>query len=172
MMTRIGGAPNRPLASTSQPTRRSSSPRAAARQVKLATVAPVTKPTDASRGRSSRSSSQLAAASSQAAAAGVTVWPPQFCPQALVSQSAATPMGCEAPMTQPKKRGPVMVARPGSASAASSSITDRPSLPSSGSGTMKDSRISAKVLAGFCGRPSRARRNSMARSAAWRSIVS
>ena len=46
MSTVIGGAPNRPSASTSQPARRSTSLRAAARQVKLATVAPVTKPTE------------------------------------------------------------------------------------------------------------------------------
>src|SRR3569623_1806715 len=54
--TLIGGAPNMPSASTSQPTRRNTSLRAAARHTKLATVAPVTNPTDASAGspRSSR----------------------------------------------------------------------------------------------------------------------
>ena len=71
--TVIGGAPNRPCASTSQPAWRSTSPRAAARQTKLATVAPVTKPTELSRGRSRRSSSQPPATVSTAAAAGARV---------------------------------------------------------------------------------------------------
>jgi hypothetical protein len=33
-------------------------------------------------------------------------WFPPFCAQAEVNQSPATPTGCEAPITQPKKRGP------------------------------------------------------------------
>src|SRR5262249_33793779 len=77
----IGGAPNRPFASTFHPSRRSTAPRADARQTKLATVAPVTKPTDAPRGRSSRSSSHCAAPFSAAAAAGDASWVPAFCPQ-------------------------------------------------------------------------------------------
>ena len=164
--TRIGGAPNRPSASMSQPTRRRTSPRAAARQVKLASVAPVAKPTELSRGRSSSSRSQRAAASSQAAADGVGVWPPAFCPQALVSQSAAMPTGWEAPITQPKKRGPAMALSPGSARRTSSSITAAPSLSSSGNGAAKTSRISAKLLAGRCGRAARERRKAKACSTA------
>src|SRR5215204_5038974 len=108
----MGGAPNNPLASTSQPTRLRTSPRAAARQTKFATVAPVTNPTDACRGRLSRSSSQRAAIVSAADAAGAAAWFPAFCPQPEVSQSAATPIGCEAPQTQPKNRGPIWLCRP------------------------------------------------------------
>ena len=141
--TGIGGAPNSPLASTSQPARRSTAPRAAARHTKFATVAPVTKPTDASRGRSSRSSSQFAAAVSAAAAAGEASWLPAFCPQAEVSQSAATPAGWEAPITQPKKRDPVMARSPGVLNATSSSMTSDTALPCSGVGASNVSRIAA-----------------------------
>jgi len=80
------------------------------------------------------------------AAAGVTVWPPQFCPQALVSQSAATPTGCDAPMTQPKKRGPVMVARPGSASGSRFASTTT-ALPASTSSAAEAKRRSDRRAA-------------------------
>ena len=72
--------------------------------------------------RAGRASSP-AATSSTAAAAGVGSAKPPFCPQAEVSQSAATPAGCEAPITQPWKFGLVIPRSPPSAFAASSSIT-------------------------------------------------
>ena len=74
-------------------------------RVKFAIVAPVVKPTPASAGSPSSSRSQPAATSSAAAAAGVGSAKPPICPQAEVSQSAATPAGCEAPITQPWKVG-------------------------------------------------------------------
>src|SRR5690606_13619224 len=89
--TVIGGAPNSPLASASQPALLNTAPRAAARQVKLATVAPVTNPTEHSEGKANSSSSHCAATVSTAAAAGDAVWLPAFWPQALVRKSAATP---------------------------------------------------------------------------------
>ena len=69
------GAPCRPSASTSQPTRRSTPWRAAARQVKCAIWQPVTKPTPLSRGRSNNSSNQRAATSSSAAVIGEMMLP-------------------------------------------------------------------------------------------------
>ena len=66
----IGGAPNRPAASTSHPCRASSACRAAARHVTFATVAPVTKPHQLPAGSPSRSISQAIVTSSSAAATG------------------------------------------------------------------------------------------------------
>ena len=86
---------------TSQPARRSTSSRAAARQVKLAIVPPVTKPTALPAGSPSRSSSQALATCSVAVAAGVSRASPAFWSQALVSQSAASAAGCEPPITMP-----------------------------------------------------------------------
>ncbi len=68
--TVIRGARCRPSRSTSQPARRSTSWRAAARQVKLAMWQPVTKPTVAVAGRPSSSSTQPATMSSSTATAG------------------------------------------------------------------------------------------------------
>ena len=56
-----------------------------------------------------------AATSSTAAAAGVGSAKAPVCPQAEVSQSAATPAGCEAPITQPWKFGLVIPRSPPSA---------------------------------------------------------
>ena len=64
--------------------------------------------TGAVAGRSSNSRSHCAATLSQAAAAGAAAWLPAFWPQAAVIQSAATPTGCELPITQPKNRVPAM----------------------------------------------------------------
>ena len=69
--TGTSGAAEQPARLDVPAVARSSAPRAAASAVKFAIVAPVVRPTPASRGRPSRSSSQLAAASSAAAAAGV-----------------------------------------------------------------------------------------------------
>ena len=129
-ITVIGGDPAIPSDSRSHPARRSISERAAARQVKPAIVAPVTNPTDDSRGKSISSSNAAAAAASAAEAEGVAKWLAVFCPQADVSQSAATPTGLLPPMTQPKKRGPVIAARPGSAMPISSLITCSAGAPS------------------------------------------
>ncbi len=99
--TCTSGAPKSPRASTSQPTRARSAFRAAASAVKFAIVAPVVNPTPAAFGSPSSSRIHPAATSSAAAAAGVGSANAAFCPQAEVSQSAATPAGCDAPITQP-----------------------------------------------------------------------
>ena len=133
-ITSMAGAPNRPSFSTSQPARRSSSLRAAARPTKFAMVAPVTNPTDALRGKSSSSRSQLAETCSAATAAGVPALFAAFWPQAEVSQSAATPARCDPPITQPKKPALVMARRPGDAFDTSSPITSADSVGFSGRG--------------------------------------
>ena len=130
--TSTGGAPNRPSASGSQPASSSTPVRAAARPMALATVAPVEKPMELSGGRSSTSSSQRSATASIAAVAGVGEWYPVFWPHAETSQSAATPAGCEAPITQPKKRGPAIGISPGAACVARASMTSPASVPCSG----------------------------------------
>ena len=86
-----------------RPSRRRSStrPRAAARQVKLADVAPVVKPTADPDGRPSSPSSQRAATSSVATTPGVASRMPAFWSQAATSQSAAIATGSAPPMTQP-----------------------------------------------------------------------
>ena len=81
-------------------------------------VAPVAKPTSDSAGSPSSSSSQLPAASSMAAVAGVAKRSPAFWSQALTSQSAASAAGSVPPMTQPKNLPEGMAIRPGSAFAA------------------------------------------------------
>ncbi len=58
------------------------------------------------------SSSQRAATFSAMAAAGEQRIGAGVLPPALVSMSAATPTGCEAPITQPKKRGPARAGQP------------------------------------------------------------
>jgi hypothetical protein len=84
--TSTGGAPARPSRSTSQPAAASTWCLAAARPVKLAMVAPVTKPQEALAGRPSSSASQPAAACSAAAAAGDITNRPAFWSQAETSQ--------------------------------------------------------------------------------------
>jgi len=69
-ITSICGAPNSPRCSTSQPARRSTALRAAARQVVFAIWHPVTNPTLADAGSPKRSRSHPAATSSTTAAAG------------------------------------------------------------------------------------------------------
>jgi hypothetical protein len=64
-------------------------------------VAPVVKPTAVPRGRPSSSVTQLAAASSTAAWAGVTWRIALFWSHALVSQSAPSAAGSVPPMTKP-----------------------------------------------------------------------
>ncbi len=131
--TRTPGEPARPWAARSHPARRSTSSRAAVRQVKFAIVPPVTNPTALSAGRPSRSSSQADATSSTAVCAGVTVRRPEFWSHALTSQSAASAAGCEPPMTKPKNRPDGMAVSPGSAARASSATTSGAGVGPSGS---------------------------------------
>ncbi len=69
--------------------------------MKLAIVAPVTKPTPLSLGSPSRSRNHPAAISSTAATAGVTLRNTAFWSQALTSQSAARAAGSDPPITNP-----------------------------------------------------------------------
>ena len=115
-------------------------------------VAPVVKPTSEPGGSPSSSSSHRAAASSAAAAAGVASRMPEFWSQALTSQSAASAAGRVPPITQPKNRPDGIAIRPGSASAASSSITAAGSVGPSGSGAEKSSVSSSAVRRGPTGR--------------------
>ncbi len=125
-------------------------------------VAPVTKPTEHSGGSRSMSSSQRAATFSAIAADGAQPYGPAFCPQALVSMSAATPTGCEAPITQPKNRGPVEAVRPGSAASTRASITADASEPVSGVGPSNSASSSAAVATGRGGRSARVSRKRLA----------
>jgi hypothetical protein len=100
--TVIRGAPTSPSASTSQPTRRSTACRAAARPTVLATWPPVTKPVDTSAGSRSSSTSQRAVTSSTTMTAGAAAYPPLFWSHAVTSQSAPTLAGTAPPMTKPK----------------------------------------------------------------------
>ena len=95
------GAPVSPSVATCQPAVCSTASRAAARQVKLDIVAPVTNPTPLPAGSPRTSSSQPLATSSTAEWAGVSRRSPEFWSQALTSQSAARAAGCVPPMTIP-----------------------------------------------------------------------
>ena len=112
-----------PRASTSHPARRSSSPRAAASAVKFAIVAPVQKPTPASAGSPSRSSTQRRRHLLDRRRRRRRIGEARHLPPGRASQSAATPAGCDAPITQPWKCGLVIPSSPPSAFAASSSTT-------------------------------------------------
>ena len=100
--TVTGGAPKSPRASTSHPACRSTSWRAAARQVKFAIWQPVTKPTEDSRGRSASSRIQSQSVSSTTPAAGEAMESTAFWSQAEASQSAARDAGRDPPVTKPK----------------------------------------------------------------------
>jgi hypothetical protein len=89
----------------------------------LAIVAPVTKPTSASAGSPSRSSSQPAAACSTAVVPGVAKRIAVFWSQLLTSQSAPSAAGSVPPMTQPKNRPDGIAIRPGLDQPASTSTT-------------------------------------------------
>ena len=99
---RTGGAPLSPSSSTSQPALASTRWRPEASPTRFAIVAPVTKPTRASRGSPSASSSQRAVTSSTAAPAGETTRPKCGPSQVETSQSAATVTGSAPPVTKPK----------------------------------------------------------------------
>ena len=100
--TVTGGAPISPCPAASQPCRARTASRAAARQVALAMVAPVTKPPPAPSGRPSSSVTQRSATASSRAAAGDMTVRPAFWSQAAISQAAATATGSAPPVTNPK----------------------------------------------------------------------
>ena len=100
--TVTGGAPTRPWPAASQPCRLSTASRAAARQVALAMVAPVTKAPPASGGRPSSPATQRSATASSRAAAGDMTLSAAFWSQAAVSQAAACAAGSAPPVTKPK----------------------------------------------------------------------
>src|SRR4051812_33778316 len=101
-MTVIGGAPNNPSASASQPTRCSSDWRAAASDVICATVVPVTNPPAASAGRPSNSFVQRSAISSSCVAPGDETRNAPCCSHALASQCTASAPGSTPLLTYPK----------------------------------------------------------------------
>src|SRR6266478_5307560 len=107
--TLSSGAPNSPRSSAFQPARRRSAPRAAARQVKLAIVAPVTNPAPQEAGRPKISRSQPRTISSKAAATGDITVRAVFWSHAPASQLAARAAGKTPPVTNPKYRPPVEV---------------------------------------------------------------
>lgn len=94
--TLISGAPNSPCSSTFQPARFSRACRAAAKQLKLAVVAPVTKPTPQEEGSRKTSRSQPAVTSSRNAATGDWIQRPAFWSQAPANQFAASAAGAVA----------------------------------------------------------------------------
>ena len=122
--TVIGGAPNSPSASTSQPARASTAWRAAASAVKLAIVAPVTKAPAAAR-RAARRVEQPAQRDllEHARRPGVGESKAAFWSQAVASQFAASAAGSEPPITKPKKRGPAMAMVAGEPISSSSAST-------------------------------------------------
>ncbi|WP_232071874.1 hypothetical protein [Paraburkholderia pallida] len=74
-----------------------------------------------------------------------------------MSQSAATPAGCDPPATQPKKRGPAVPIKPGPAAAASCSIASLAGMPLSGVGPPNASSNAAKPAVAAGGRVARVR---------------
>ena len=138
--TVIGGAPNSPSDSTSQPSRASTSWRAAASATKFATVAPVTKATSDEAGRPRSSSSQRRATDSSVAPIGDATTRPAGWSQAAASQFAATVTGSEPPMTKPKKRRPAVPRVAGDPTSSRSARVSRGSTGRRGSGS--SSRVS------------------------------
>ena len=100
-ITRSGGAPASPCASTSQPARPSTALRAAASAVALAICAPVHRPAAVPSGRPSSSRHHSVAVRSAAAAAGDITCSAVFWSHADVSQSAASAAGSVPPVTKP-----------------------------------------------------------------------
>ena len=85
--------------------------------MKLAIIAPVTKPTAALAGKPSRSRSHSLATHSAPAAAGDITSRPAFWSHIEVSQSAASAAGSVPPITQPKNRPDGIATSPGPAPA-------------------------------------------------------
>ncbi len=151
--TVIGGAPNRPSASTFQPVRASTAWRAAARAVKLATVAPVTKAPPVPAGRPVMSTSQRSATCSRCAVPGVTAYRAQFWSHAPASQFAASVTGSEPPMTKPKKRGPAIAMVAGATTRSSKSSVAAASPGPSGRGSSSTDSAAVAAADGATARP-------------------
>src|SRR6476646_2664760 len=162
------GAAISPSRSTSQPVSLKTACRAAARHVVLAAWPPVTKPTLAFSGSPSKSSTHAEEISSMAAAAGEREWKAAFWSHVDTNQSAASAAGSAPPMTKPKCRGPAVATRPGSAPAASASITAAGSSPRAGSGPPRALRTAEASARAATGRSSSVARNASACSAAAR----
>jgi hypothetical protein len=169
-ITVISGAPYSPSFSTSQPAAPRSARRAAARQVKLAMVAPVTKapPQASSRSRSSRNHRRDTI--SRAEPTGDPAHSPVFWSQAPASQLAASVAGSVPPMTKPKNLPPAEATVAGEPRRSSCSSIVSGSQPFCGRGTSNLSRLATASGAGATGRLSRVSRNRMPRRAADRSI--
>ena len=151
-ITVTGGAPLRPRSSTSHPTRASTACRAAASAVRLATVAPVTKPATVVGGRPKSSTSQRCVTCSSLAATGEAVKAPPFWSHAAASQSAATATGCDPPMTKPKNLGPADAIVAGEPASSSRAITRSGSSGPSGSASSKRSRPASASTSGLTAR--------------------
>src|SRR5215217_4480252 len=140
----------------------------AAKAVKLAIMAPVTKPTDALSGSPSNSMSHRPVISSTTAAAGASRERPAFWSHVEVSQSAAMLAGVEPPITKPKNRPLWVAISPGSAIRAKVSITSAASSPSFGRPPPRLLSRSVRETLAPTGRIGRPWRKSMAaREAAW-----
>src|SRR6516225_1157853 len=100
--TVTGGAPTRPWPAASQPYLVSTASLAAARQVVLAMVAPVTKPPPVPVGSPSDSVTQRSATPVSIEAAGDITDSAAFWSQAVISQAAACATGSAPPVTKPK----------------------------------------------------------------------
>jgi hypothetical protein len=100
-------------------------------------VAPVTKPAPVPSGRPSSSTSQRNATSSMVAVAGEPGHPAAFWSQVPASQFAATVAGSDPPVTQPKKRPPVVAIVAGDPASSSSASVAAGSLGPSGSASSK-----------------------------------
>ena len=112
-ITVTGGAPTRPWPAASQPCPASTASLAAARQVALAMVAPVTKPPPVPSGSPSSSVTQRTATRLSADAVGDMTDSAAFWSHAAVSQAAACAIGSAPPVTKPKYRGPPLATVPG-----------------------------------------------------------
>src|SRR6185437_11140411 len=163
--TVIGGAPNKPSASTFQPARFNKAWRAAASAEKFAIVAPVTKAPPQSGGNLKRSSSQRKATCSSCAVAGVGVKRPEFWSHAPASQFAASVTGKAPPITKPKKRGPAIAIVAGEQISSSRLITCSGGVGFSLSGWSSIASLATASAGGATRRSSRPSRYEMARSA-------
>ena len=126
--------------------------------MRLAIVAPVTKPATVVEGRPKSSTSQRCATCSSVAATGEAVKAPAFWSHAAASQSAATATGCDPPMTKPKNLGPAEAMVAGEPTSSSSAITRSGSEGWSGSGSSKRSSPMSASASGATRRSGSSRR--------------
>ncbi len=167
MTTVKGGAPKRPSDSTSHPSRSSIAVRAAARHVKLAMVAPLTKAAPQPAGMSSSSTSQRCATSSRREAMGLVGKRTAFWSHAPASQLAASAAGRQPPCTNPKKRPPALATVAGDPMRSRRSNTASGSAGPSARGSSKTVKQSNACREGATGRPSSPRRYRFACTATW-----